>query len=420
MPFRLGHHDLIILLLAISTMLILSRIVAELGKRFKLPVVMGELLVGIILGPTILGTLYPEAFEFLFPLSTNEKVGYALDGIFSLSVIMLLFVAGMEVDLPLVLRQGKTAIYTGFGGMVIPFFLGFAIAWWMPDLFGVSADKSAKLVFSLFLGTALSISALPVIARILMDMNLFKTQIGMIIIASAMFNDLIGWLVFSVILSISGRGGETIGVGYTIGYVIAFGAFMLFIGRRIINRLLPWMQNKLSWPGGVLAMSLGLCLVCAAFTESINIHAILGAFIAGIAIGDSVHLREQAREIIHQFVTNFFAPLFFVSIGLKVNFIQNFDVTIVAIVLGLAFVGKVIGASLGARLGGLNRNNALAVGFGLNARGAMEIILGTLAYNAGIISKPVFVALVIMALVTSLTSAPFMRMFLKDMPELKS
>lgn len=419
MPYKLGHHDMIILLLAISSMLILSRIVAELGKRFKLPVVMGELLVGIILGPTILGTLYPEIFNYLFPLATNEKVGYALDGIFSLSVIMLLFVAGMEVDLPLVLRQGKTAIYTGFMGMVIPFFTGYAIAWWAPELFGLHPNQEEKLIFALFLGTALSISALPVIARILMDMHLFKTQIGMIIIAAAMFNDLVGWLVFSVILSMSGHGTSDIGIGYTIGYILAFGAFMLFIGRKLINYALPWMQNKLSWPGGVLAMSLGLCLVCAAFTESINIHAILGAFIAGIAIGDSVHLREQAREIIHQFVTNFFAPLFFVSIGLKVNFIENFDLTIVLIVLVLAYAGKVLGASIGARLGGLSRNNALAVGFGLNARGAMEIILGTLAYNAGIIGKPIFVALVIMALVTSLTSGPFMRLFLRD-SEIKS
>lgn len=413
MFYKLEHHDLIILLLAISTMLILSRIVAELGKRFKLPVVMGELIVGIALGPTILGTLYPEAYDYLFPLATNAPVGYALDGIFSLSVIMLLFVAGMEVDLPLVLRQGKTAIYTGLGGMIIPFITGFAVAWWLPELFGVGITGEGKLLFALFLGTALSISALPVIARILMDMNIFKTQIGMIIIASAMFNDLVGWLVFSVVLSMGGHSTQDMSIGWTIGYVVAFGAFMLFVGRRLINYALPWMQNKLSWPGGVLAMCLGLCLVCAAFTESIGLHAILGAFIAGIAIGDSVHLREQAREIIHQFVTNFFAPLFFVSIGLKVNFIENFDLTIVLIVLVLAYFGKVIGASLGAKLGGLSNNKSLAIGFGLNARGAMEIILGTLAYNAGIIGKPIFVALVIMALVTSLTSGPFMRIFIR-------
>lgn len=408
---KLAHSELIVLLLSISTMLIVSRIFAELGKQFKLPVVMGELLVGIILGPTVLGMICPQLFNYLFPFSGNIPI--ALDGIFSLSVIMLLFVAGMEVQLPLVLKQGKVAIYTSLFSMLIPFLTGFATAWYFPDIFSIPHEESSRLLFALFFGTALSISALPVIARILMDMNLFQTTIGMVIIASAMFNDLIGWLIFSLVLSLTNKANhEYMNLGYTISAIIGFGIFMLTIGKKIIDKTLPWMQTKLSWPGGVLSISLGICLLSAAFTQSINIHAILGAFIAGIAFGDSVHLREQAREIIHQFVTNFFAPLFFVSIGLKVNFIENFNLSIVSIVLVLAFVGKVLGAGLGARMGGMSRNDAISVGFGMNARGAMEIILGTLALNAGLISKPIFVALVIMALVTSLTTAPLMRKFL--------
>jgi Kef-type K+ transport system membrane component KefB len=409
---KLTHHDLIVFLVAISTMLIVSRVVAELGKRLKLPIVMGELLVGIALGPTVLGQLYPDLFQWLFPFKTNPTISIALDGIFSLSVVMLLFVAGLEVQLPMVLRQGKAAISTGFMSMIIPFFTGYGVAWFFPEWFNIAPGGDAHFLFALFLGTALSISALPVIARILMDMNLFKTNIGMIIIASAMFNDLVGWLFFSLILSLSGQNTNHVSLGYTILYIVGFGLFMLTIGRIVLNRILPWVQTKLSWPGGVLAMCLGLCLLCAAFTESINIHAILGAFIAGIAIGDSVHLREQAREIIHQFVTNFFAPLFFVSIGLKVNFIENFDWLMVTVVMVLAYFGKVIGASIGARMGGMNKRQSLAIGFGLNARGAMEIILGTLALNAGLISQPVFVALVIMALVTSITAGPLMRRFI--------
>jgi Kef-type K+ transport system membrane component KefB len=259
----------------------------------------------------------------------------------------------------------------------------------------------------------LAISALPVIARILMDLNLLKTDTGVLIIASAMFNDLVGWLFFSFILSLFAN-DESISVGYSITMIIGFGLFMLTIGRYLLNKSLPWIQTKLSWPGGVLSISLGICLLCAAFTESINIHAILGAFIAGIAIGDSVHLKEKAREIIHQFVTNFFAPLFFVSIGLKVNFVENFDLAIVLIILVLAYIGKISGASLGAYLGGMSKNKSLAVGFGMNARGAMEIILGTLALNAGLINAPVFVALVVMAIITSLTSGPFIRYFLRE------
>jgi Kef-type K+ transport system membrane component KefB len=404
----ISHHDLVVLLIGMATMLILSRVTSELARSVKFPVVMGEIVIGIILGPTLLGHFAPEISDYIFPVEGSAAL--ALNAISKIAVIMMLFVAGMEVQLPVVLKQGKAAVFTSTLSMIIPFVLGFVTAWYYPQWFGRTEDY--KLLFALFFGTALSISALPVIARILIDMGLFKTKIGMIIIASAMFNDLLGWLIFSFILSSM----ETSNTGHeftnTIIYILGFGLFMLTIGRKILDKIMPWMQEKLSWPGGVLSISLGICFLSAAFTESIGIHAILGAFIAGIAIGDSVHLKEKAREIIYQFVTNIFAPLFFVSIGLKVNFIENFNGTLVLLVLVVAYIGKVSGASIGARLGGFTRKESLAVGFGMNARGAMEIILGTLALQAGLINEPVFVALVIMALLTSLTSGPMMRLFL--------
>jgi Kef-type K+ transport system membrane component KefB len=408
--YKLSHHDLIVLLTAMSAMLIFSRIASELGRKFKFPGVMGELVVGILLGPTILGEIAPDISHSLFPKTGNVSI--ALDGIVKISVIMMLFVAGLEVQLPLMLKQGKAAVYTSSLSMVIPFLTGFLVAWFFPALFEIK-DEKQHLLFSLFLGTALAISALPVIARILMDMNIFKTRIGMIIIASAMFNDLLGWLIFSFIISFMNDAANTVNVWYSMASIIGFGLFMLTLGKKIIDRSLPWIQTKLSWPGGVLAILLGSCFLCAAFTESIGIHAILGAFIAGIAFGDSVHLNEKAREIIHQFVTNIFAPLFFVSIGLSVNFIENFNWLIVVIILVLAYVGKVAGAGIGAYLGGFTKKESLAIGFGMNARGAMEIILGNLALNAGLINETVFVALVIMALITSLSSAPLMRKFLE-------
>lgn len=390
-------------------MLIFSRIAAEFGRMFRFPAVMGEILMGVLLGPTVLGKIAPDFAGLLFPPSGNAVI--ALEGIFKISVIMMLFVAGMEVQLPLVIKQGKAAISTGFFGMVIPFFLGFAAAWYYPEWFG--ADQTPQLQFALFMGTALSISALPVIARILIDLNLFKTKLGMVIIASAMLIDLLGWLMFSLILATRDESSGFSAFYFAFSYIILFGVFMLTIGKRILNMSLPWIQTRLSWPGGVLGISLGICFLCAGLTEYFGIHAVLGAFIAGIAVGDSVHLRDEAREIIHQFVTNIFAPLFFVSIGLRLDFLQNFDGKLILIVLLLSYVSKIIGATLGARIGGFSKKESLAVGFGLNARGAMEIILGSLALNYGIIEPPVFVALVIMALLTSLTSAPFLRILSK-------
>ncbi|HEY4799658.1 MAG TPA: cation:proton antiporter [Bacteroidia bacterium] len=400
---KFTHNDLIILLTAISVVLIFSRVISEMGRKFHFPIVMGELMVGILLGPTVLGTLNPDFFVRIFPKDGNASI--AFDGLSNLAVVLLLFVAGLEVQLPLVLKQGRTALTTSFFSMLIPFAAGFFSAYYLPGLFGM---ESTNIFFAMFMGTALAISALPVIARILMDMNLFKTPVGTLIIASAMFNDLVGWLIFSFLLAINSS-EDTMGIGYTILYILLFGLFMLTIGKKIIDRSLPWIQTKLSWPGGVLSISIGICLICAAFTAKINLHPILGAFIAGIAFGDSVHLHEKAREIIHQFITNFFAPLFFVSIGLKVNFIENFDYKIVGVVLLLAYVAKISGGTLGASLGGVKLKQAVAVGFGLSVGGAMAVILGTLALTAGLISQQLFVALVVMAMVTSLTSAPMIR-----------
>jgi len=151
----------------------------------------------------------------------------------------------------------------------------------------------------------------------------------------------------------------------------------------------------------------------AAFTEFVGVHAILGAFIVGIAIGDSAHLKERTREIIQQFITNIFAPLFFVSIGLRVNFITDFDFVIVSVLLVIALIGKVAGGAIGARIGGLSKNESLAVGFGMSSSGAMGIIIGVIALEAGLIIEEVFVGLVIMALFTSIASAPMMSHFLK-------
>ncbi len=407
--FKLGSHDIMVLLIFIGGALILSRLFAELGKKLKLPIVMGELIVGVLLGKTLFGKYFPAEFNQLFP-DIGSVARVAIDGITQLAVIMLLFVAGMEVQLQIVLKQGKTAIFTSLTSMIIPFGLGFGIVWVFPQFFNMNGNE--KLVYALFFGIAMAVSALPVIARILMDLNLYKTKVGMTIMAAAVFDDLTGWLTFSFVLSMMNvEKREIHNIWQSAGLIIGFGLFMLIIGKRIINYLLPWIQKKLSWPGGVLALCFGLGFLGAAFTESIGLHAILGAFIVGIAIGDSVHFREEARTIIHQFVMNIFAPLFFVSIGLKVDFIKNFDPILVLIVLFLAMICKIAGGFLGARMGGMKHREALAVGFGLNTRGVMEIILGTLAHDAGLIDDKMLVALIIMAMLTSLISGPLLRKF---------
>jgi Kef-type K+ transport system membrane component KefB len=402
----MNHEQLIDLFLCLGIMLLSGRLFGEFFRKLKMPLVVGELIAGIILGPTVLGQFYPELNQTIF--TTKGTIGLVLQGITTISVVMLLFAAGMEVELSIIRQQGKTALKASLVGLIIPLVLGYYVGNEFYNWFGENNSDNI-LVFSLFMGTAMAISALPVIARTLMDLNLYKTRIGMIIIAAAMLDDVIGWILFSVVLGMMKKGTDSWGFLYTLGFTIMFALVMLTFGRFVINKFLPWAKRKLSWPGGILAISLGFAFLGAAFTESIGIHAIFGAFIVGIAFGDSVHLNEKTRDIINQFITNIFAPLFFVSVGFKLNFVANFDLSITLVVLSLAIVSKLLGAGLGALWGGLKPKDALAVGFGMNARGAMEIVLGILALQAGVISEQVFVAIIIMAVVTSIMAGPMLQ-----------
>lgn len=407
---RLTSYEITVMFLALGILLATARVLAELVQRWHQPAVLGEILAGMLLGPTVLGALAPEWSAWLFPMQGNSAV--VLEGLTTLAIALFLLVAGMEVDLSTMWRQGKTAAAVGSAGLVIPFGLGLAAAWAMPWSLGWEG-KLHPILFALFFATALSISALPVIARTLMDLNLYRSDLGMIIIAAAIFNDLAGWIIFAMILGMmEHQSGHGMGIGQTIGLTLAFAAGMLTIGRWLIHRVLPWVKAYTTWPGGVLGFALALALLAAAVTEYIGVHAIFGSFLVGVAIGDSSHLREQTRMVIHQFVSFIFAPLFFASIGLSVDFVRHFDVGLVLAVLVIACVGKVVGCGLGARWSGMSSRESWAVGFGMNARGAMEIILGLLALQFGVIHERLFVALVIMALVTSMLSGPMMQWFL--------
>lgn len=404
---RLTAHEVTVMFLALGTLLAAARLLGEVAQRWQQPAVLGEMLAGILLGPTVLGLLAPEWNAWLFPLEGRNAV--VLEGLTTLAIALFLLVAGMEVDLSMIWRQGKAASVVGLTGIAFPFGLGFLAAWSLPHLLGWEG-KLDPLLFALFLATALSISALPVIARTLIDLGLYRSDLGMIIVAAAICNDLVGWIIFAMILGLmEAQAGHSMSLGRTIGLTLGFTAGILTLGRWLIHRLLPWIKAHTSWPGGVLGFALVLALLGAAFTEYIGVHAIFGAFLVGVAIGDSSHLREQTRMVIYQFVSWIFAPLFFASIGLTINFARYFDARLTLAVLLIACLGKVVGCGLGARWSGMPSQQAWAVGFAMNARGAMEIILGLLALQYGVIHERLFVALVIMALATSMLSGPMMQ-----------
>ena len=407
----LSPHNILVMLLSLGILLAAARLLGELAQRFRQPAVLGELLAGVLLGPTILGTFAPEFSLFLFPPTGPNAI--ALDTIATLAIILFLMVAGIEVDLSTRWKQGSTGLKVGAVSIMLPFFFGLGAALMLPGILNRPVDAS-PLIFTLFIATAMSISALPVIAKTLMDMDLYRSDLGMVVISAAIFNDLLGWIIFAIILGMMGtvnaHGGSIL---FTIIMTLAFTTLMLTLGRHWIHKTLPFVQAYTRWPGGELSFAVILALLGAAFSELIGIHAIFGAFLVGAALGDSAHLRERTRFTIDHFVSFIFAPVFFASIGLKVNFLTHFDPMLVLTVLVLACVCKVIGGLIGARWGGMPPREAWAVGFAMNSRGAMEIILGVMALEAGIISQPLFVALVIMAMVTSMISGPMMRLVLR-------
>lgn len=407
----MNHHDIVVMFLSLGALLAVARVMGEVAARFGQPMVLGEIVAGILLGPSLLGAIWPEARQFLFPSAGPLPV--AMQGITTLSVVLFMLVAGTEVDLSTIWQQGRSLFVISILGILAPFSVGFLAAWIAPDALGRHPGAD-PLIFRLFLATALSISALPVIAKTLMDLNLYRSDLGMVVIAAAIFDDVAGWQIFAVILGLMGSSnGAGLNAGWTVTLTLAFAAFLFTAGRWIFHRCLPWLAAHASSAGAVLAFAVCAGLLAASFTEWIGTHAIFGAFLVGVALGDSRHLPERTRVMLTQFVSFIFAPLFFASIGMRVDFAAHFDLRLTAIVLGIACLGKIVGCGIGARVCGMPKRESLAVGLAMNSRGAMEIILGLLALEAGIIAEPMFVALVVMALFTSLMSGPLIKRVLR-------
>lgn len=405
------HQEIVLLFISLAVLLGSARILGELARRVHQPAILGELIAGILLGPTILGRITPYWAQAIFP--AHGPLATVQEGLRTVAIVLFMLVAGMEVDLSVIRRQGKSASVVSLMGILVPFLTGFAAAWLFPQALG-GTRKTDPFIFAAFIATAMSISALPVIARTLMDLNLYRSDMGMIVIAAAIFDDLVGWLLFAVILGAAGRSGaEPHGILHTIGLTLSFVLLMLSVGRSLIHRVLPWIHAHMSWPGGFLGFAFTIALLGAACTTWIGIHPIFGAFLTGIALGDSSHVREQTKKVMSQFVSYFFAPLFFASIGSKVDFVAHFDPLVVLSVCLIAVFGKVLGCGLGARFTGTAPREAWSIGLCLNARGAMEIIVGVLALQSGLIGEPLFVALVLMALLTSAVSGPLVGRILK-------
>lgn len=409
MVSKLSSTEVLHFLIIVTVVLVLARILGELCRKFKQPAIIGEMIAGIILGPTLLGRYCPGLFDNIF-ISSPKAYG-AFDGLSNVGIILLMFIAGFEVDLKQIRRDGKQAAAISLTGLIFPFAIGFGAAWFFyKDIF--SNGASNQLITSLFFGVALSLTALSVITKILMDLDILKTKIGNLILTSAMIDDFLGWILFSIIIQMIG--GKDQGSFIPVLLVIAFAIFMLTIGKWGINKMLFVAQKNLKI-GRVITLCICLCFIGAIITEYLGIRGVFGAFLIGIAVGDSEYFSDRHQLVLHQFTVNIMAPLFFASIGLRLNFVANFNLEIVSIIVAIACVAKVVGTIIGSRMSGMNKNESIAVAFGMNARGSQEIVLGLLALQAKIIDEKVFEGLVVMTVITVIISGPIMKYyFLKD------
>lgn len=404
---RLKGEEVLNFLIIVSLMLILARLFGEICRKYKQPLVIGEILAGIVMGPSLFGAFFPETFNEIF---ISEPTAYAAyDGLCNMGIILFMFVAGFEVDLKQIRKQGKQAASISFMGIAFPFALGFATVWFFHDyIFTTPAEE--RLIPAMFFGTALSITALSIIAKLLMDIGILKTKIGNLVLTAAMVDDFLGWILFSIITGMMGKEGGESGSWSSVIGVFAFVIIMLTVGRWLIDKILL-VADKFLTLGGMLTVAVAFCMLGSVVTEYLGVRGIFGAFLMGVAIGDSKYFSERHQHILHQFVLNIIAPLFFASIGLRINFIENFNMQIIAIILLISCLAKIIGAGLGSRMSGMTKNESIAVAFGMNARGSQEIVLGMLALQAGIIDEPIFVGFVVMTIVTILMSGPLMKYF---------
>jgi K+:H+ antiporter len=401
------EHELFLFLAEILVLVVTARAGGELAMRLGIPQVVGELVAGICLGPSLFGALVPGAFEALFP---SDGVNRALlDATGWIGVVFLVLIAGLETRLG-VLRSAGRAVFSGWiGGFCLPFVLGLGLGYVMPvELFG---EGISRPIFALFVATAMSISAIPVIARILLDLGLFQTRMGMVIVSTALADDTVGWIVLAIVAGIATAGTVNVGdLMMTVGGIALFLLFCATAGQWLIRKSLRYSRSS-RIPHAQLSVILALVVLGGTITQALGVHLVLGSFVIGIMIARSPSKEPATLEAIRAVGMGFFVPLFFGYAGSKVDLtsLSGSIVPVAVAAIAVACLSKLVGGGVGAYLGGLGKWEAVAVGAGLNARGAMELVIAAIGLSLGIISLPMYSIIVLIAVVTTLMAAPMLR-----------
>ena len=384
----------------------LARGLGEILSRWKQPALTAEILVGIVLGPTLLGRFFPAIHEAIFP---NDAVQQnMIDTVGWLGVLFLLLETGLEVDFSSAWRQRGDALKIALAGIVVPMVAAFVPSLFLPGSY--LAEPDHRVLFALFMATAMAISAMPVAARALHDVNLSKTDLGFLIMSALSVNDIIGWLLFTLVLGFSTQtDSEVTKVLLILGATVGFTALCLSVGRRLTSAAISEVKRRqMPEPATSLTFISLLGVLCGAVTQRIGIHALFGFFIAGVMAGQARALSERTRQIISQMVYALFVPLFFAGIGLKIDFLAHFNPLLVIFVSVIGIGGRYFGAWLGAALTPLPKSSRAPIGVVHTPGGAMEIVVALLALEYGLITQPVFVAIVLGAMISSIILGPWL------------
>jgi len=405
----LSEHQLLVFWTQLLVLLVAARLLGALARRVGQPAVIGELLAGVLLGPSVFGELWPAGFAWFLPDDPEQSAMLVTVG--WLGVVLLLLATGFETDLALISSLGRAAVLVATGSLAVPLALGFGVGWLVPADF-VGTDTT-RLVFALFLATALSISSLPVIAKILGELGLLRRNFGQLTLAAGMANDVVGWILLGVIAGIATSGSASLGgVAFTLVGMGAFFVAAFTVGQRLVDAALRRARRRGDTVGEVVGVVVIITLAFAVITQALHVEAVLGAFVAGIVLGRSRFHEQQVVAHIESITGALLAPVFFATAGLRVDLAALADAEVVVwavVIIAVASISKVLGSFLGARAAGLGAREGLALGAGLNARGALEIVIATIGLSIGVLESSAYTVVVLMAIATTVMAPPMLR-----------
>ncbi|MEU1386687.1 MULTISPECIES: cation:proton antiporter [unclassified Nonomuraea] len=400
----LGAHELLVFMLQLGLLLGLAVLLGRLAVRLRMPAIVGELTVGVLLGPSLLNHLAP-ALKF--------TQLHLLDAVGQVGVLLLVAITGIQLDFGLVRRRGATAVKVSVAGLVVPLGLGVATGFLLPA--SLLVEGTSVTVFALFLGVATCVSAIPVIAKTLTDMKLLHRDVGQLCLTAGMVDDAFGWFMLSVVSAMATTGVRTGQIVLSLVYLAALVPFALWVGRPLVRWTMR-AATRSDEPGPAVATAVVLVLLAAAGTHALGLEAILGAFVCGALIGRSGHADAAWLVPLRTIVLSVLAPLFFATAGLRMDLtlLARPDVLAAAgVVLGVAIVGKFLGAYLGALLSRMGAWEAFALGAGMNARGVIEVIVAMVGLRIGIIDTAMYTIVIVVAIVTSLMAPPILRVAMR-------